>query len=365
MKRFFSLSLALLLCLSFLAGCGTTSVPPTPDPIRPVAVTDTDPHTELQNAYLADEVDSILDYARGKEELSRPRPVVLSWETGDLSAESYQVLLSTHADMTGAVEYTTEEKRLEVYNLLLGTTYYWCVKGGGVRSDISSFTTGTQAPRNLYVDGVTNVRDLGGWQTADGGRVKQGMLYRTGRLNESFAEEVTPEITPEGIAAFRALGIQTEIDLRRLTNGEYGQLEDSLIPDASLYAFPMEWDGNILTLNPDAVAGVFSLLADEDNYPIIFHCNIGTDRTGLIAFLLGALLGVAEEDLYRDYLFSNFAAIGDGRSADGIKNSYVATIKAMPGDTLAEKARATLLSVGVTEKEIASIEDIMKEPAGE
>ena len=42
---------------------------------------------------------------------------------------------------------------------------------------------------------------------------------------------------------------------------------------------------------------------------LLLHCSIGTDRTGVICFLINALLGVSEEDLYKDYLFSMFGMI--------------------------------------------------------
>ena len=45
----------------------------------------------------------------------------------------------------------------------------------------------------------------------------------------------------------------------------------------------------------------FAIFGNKDNYPIVMHCSIGTDRTGMLAFLINSLLGVSEEDLYKDY----------------------------------------------------------------
>ena len=50
-----------------------------------------------------------------------------------------------------------------------------------------------------------------------------------------------------------------------------------------------------------------------------------------------ALLDVNEEDLYKDYLYSNFANIGRSRSPSTIKD-YIGTINNSLGDTFAEKA---------------------------
>lgn len=72
--------------------------------------------------------------------------------------------------------------------------------------------------------------------------------------------------------------------------------------------------------------------------PLIFHCNIGTDRTGMIAYLINALLGVPEESLYRDYLYSNFGNIGGTRKLKNVKSSgYYNAIQAAEGNTLSEK----------------------------
>ena len=43
------------------------------------------------------------------------------------------------------------------------------------------------------------------------------------------------------------------------------------------------------------------MFLDPANYPIDFHCIAGQDRTGAVAFILNALLGVEEEELYLDW----------------------------------------------------------------
>ena len=83
--------------------------------------------------------------------------------------------------MTNPQVYTQKRTSLYVYNLKIATTYYWSVSAGDVVSDVSSFSTADCQPRNIYCDGVTNMRDLGGWKTTDGKRVKQGLLYRSGQ----------------------------------------------------------------------------------------------------------------------------------------------------------------------------------------
>lgn len=51
---------------------------------------------------------------------------------------------------------------------------------------------------------------------------------------------------------------------------------------------------------------LFSLLQNEENIPLMFHCSAGKDRTGMAAALVLSSLGVDEETILDDYLLSNF-----------------------------------------------------------
>lgn len=61
--------------------------------------------------------------------------------------------------------------------------------------------------------------------------------------------------------------------------------------------------GDFIT-NPTVAAPYLRVFANPDNYPIIFHCRGGADRTGSLAFILNALQGVSEADLIKDYEFA-------------------------------------------------------------
>ena len=333
-----------------------------------------DLHTELQSAYLADDYNNILKYAKGQEELSRPESLRLDWSASpkgtDAAIKDYTFEYAMNPDFSRAVSLKTEETFCEITNLCLDTVYYWRVTanfsdGKKSVSPVESFETDAVGPRNLYVDGITNIRDLGGYKTADGGRVKQGMMFRCGRLNKS--ETATPEIeiTEKGIdTMLYELGICTEIDFRmkEAHNHETGGITSSPLGDLVRYEnVELEWNvGNYLLSNLASVRRFFELAADESNYPLIFHCNIGTDRTGMFAFLINGLLGVSEEDLYRDYLFSNFGKIGGARALSGIKNNYLKTIEESEGETLSEKIRNCLILNGVPAEQLDAIVEIMK-----
>ena len=194
------------------------------------------------------------------------------------------------------VSYQTNTNSFDFYNTKLGQDYTIKVTSLDTSiqpSEIVSFLSDARGPRNLYVEGVENVRDLAGF-----GHMKQGMIYRSGRFNED-KQDVVVTIGESGIYELNNhLKIKTEIDLRRTSTNEVGGLTDtSVLGEHVKYVqLPMYYGGNnILTFkgkaskddyfydNPKEIANFFELLADENNYPIDFHCSIGKDRTGCLA----------------------------------------------------------------------------------
>lgn len=230
-------------------------------------------------------------------------------------------------------------------------SYYWKVIG---TSSSGAFTVQGDAPRVIDVDGVTNVRDVGGWR----GNIKQGLMYRSARLSENKTGESL--ITDEGRKTLvEELGIRTEVDLRDSKNNEYGSITQSPAGDEVEYIhYPLKSGGSYLKLNISSLPGLFEILGDEENYPLLFHCSIGTDRTGVVAFLVNGLLGVDEEDLYRDYLISNFAIVKVIRTPNDITD-YIEYMDRYPGETLSERIEAFLLESGVDKSDIDSLKRIM------
>ena len=396
LKRLSLCVLSLLLAVAMLfplASCGNK-----PAETLPAATTEAPPkyairlseisgpvsiHTEKQAAYLANaDPHSILTYANATEEISRSQPIRLTWgipESAVGHVRFYVVRIWTKSDLSDVMEAMVAGNKTEYsfYNAMVGTTYYWNVsaqddEGDTSTSKTSTFETDAKCPRNLYVDSVTNVRDAGGWATEDGGRVRQGLLYRGARLNKDFGTDVT--VSAEGIKTLRdGLGIKTEVDLRKTTavngsNESGGRTVSSLGTRVNYRACPMEY-GTVLITDPkniERVREIFALLADESNYPIYVHCSIGTDRTGLIVWLVNGLCGVSENDLWRDYLFSDFGQIESeptkARTRAKNEDVYVNQIKAQSGDSFAEQTYNFLKDYfGVPESDLQAVIRIMKE----
>ncbi len=359
-RRICSLLLALLMILS-LSGCGPSGTVTLGE-----AGSDISLLNEKMAAYLDAEVGRVLSFASGIGEKSYPNAIALSWTVEGAEGEFYRVRVAETEDLRDAWVLEVTEPALELYNCKTGITYYWSVAAVKGEKEVAVSTTGTfstadEAPRTIYCDGVANMRDLGGWQTGSGQRVKQGLIYRCGRLNENNNQVVKARITAEGLQTMALLGIRTELDLRQVDNNEVGGLTDtSLISGAQYVQVPMDSTRGQLRINNEAaVVEVFRLLGDKENYPFAIHCSIGTDRTGYICYLINGLLGVSAEDLDRDYLLSNFGAIGSSRHLSRIQDDYLDYMQSLPGGTLSEKIEGYLLGIGVAQSDIDTLRTMM------
>ncbi len=328
-------------------------------------------HTPDQLSYMLGDYEAISAYADGHEEKSRPDAITLTW-TDSSSAGKYTVEISESEDFSNPIVLSTNETKVSVYNLKIATDYYWRVSTEEYSAE-GKFTTSDIGPRNIYIDGVTNVRDMGGRMTSFGKRMVQGLLYRGARLNVSDVnndsyktppEEFIPEITDAGIDVFKnQLGIKTEIDIRLLNRNGYpaDKAAESTVPGTQYIRIPMNGNSSISD-NEIKIKEFMEILADKNNYPIYYHCNIGTDRTGMLSYLIGGLCGMSEEDLMKDYLFSNFGNIGEAKTPHNSKNTYVELLSAdgdYEGDTLRERIENYFISIGVSEETYTAVRDIL------
>ena len=339
--------------------------------------------TEAQLNYLTNNDPSNTSPYNGNMSVSKPLPITISWEDNDQRSATYTVRICEGDDSSSRktiVYYINiHDKSFDFYNPIFNKDYYINIEkqysNGGVISceaiHVKESPT-VKGPRNLYVDGVENFRDIGGW-----GYIKQGMIYRSGRFNEDKEETVKASITEDGLFEVNVnLKIKTEIDLRRTANNEVGGLTNkSVLNDNVNYIqLPMAYGGNnILTFNdklsgddtvynnPAQIKEFFNVLADEKNYPINFHCSIGKDRTGCMAYLIEGLLGFDQETMYRDYMFTNFANAGMCKLTD-ITERYGKTLDEYPnGNTLQEKVYNYLnQEIGVSKDNLDSIINILK-----
>jgi protein-tyrosine phosphatase len=298
-------------------------------------------------------------------------PIIVSWEYPSGTVTNFSVEIATKPDFSDAkaIGVGADDRSCELYNLLKSTEYFVKVtaySGENILNEAeTSFWTTSMGPRVMNVDGIYNVRDLGGYTVHGGETTLQGLIYRGGALTP--ADIYDSQLTEAGKKTMsEEMGIKTEIDLRSPT--EAGNLSESVIPGASLIYIPIGGYGDAFsdsTVGKQAYQKLFSTLANENNYPIYCHCTGGADRTGTVSFLLNALLGVDEETLIKDYEFTSFSIYHMRNTKEGEYASLFAEfrnkLEAFEGSTLQEKVENYLLSIGVTENEIYNIRAIISD----
>lgn len=209
------------------------------------------------------------------------------------------VIVSENEDLSNPIVRLSEKNEIDFYNLCVGTKYYWCVQKEAFRSEIHTFTVKADSPRLLYIDGLNNVRDIGG-RGVPGGKVRQGMIYRGCELEGELM------ITEKGLADFLKLGIKTKIDLK-----EY--YKSSVTDLYGIKNVNLEIEPYLQIFNPERrekYRAIMLMLAEESTYPVYFHCIAGADRTGTIIFLTEAILGMSEKDLFDEYELTSISRWG-------------------------------------------------------
>lgn len=174
-----------------------------------------------------------------------------------------------------------------------------------------------EAPRTRHLDwdGCFNVRDLGGLEAANGRRTRWGAVVRGDSLGS---------LSPGGWEELEAHGVRTVIDLRN--EDELGEDAAPRPPSIETIRIPLDetddrqfWDdwengpqyatplyyGPHLHRFPAKSAEVVAAIAQAPAGGVAFHCAGGRDRSGQVAILVLALVGVAEEEIVADYLLSH------------------------------------------------------------
>jgi protein-tyrosine phosphatase len=223
------------------------------------------------------------------------------------------------------------------------TRYYFeVVSDSGLKITISE--------RRVPLEGSVNFRDLGGYETVDGRRVKWGLVFRSDNLGR---------LTDRDVAFLQRMGIRLVCDFR--TPAEAEKLPDRFPRDghAKYLHLPIrhgefdpadtferiqkgdiEWMTEEFMIkgyikNIDNFAPVwstlFNCLSDRSSRPIVFHCTGGKDRAGVCAALILLTLGVPEETVITDH---------------GLSNVYIAGVL--------EKIYARIQSAGVDPRQVSS-----------
>lgn len=153
---------------------------------------------------------------------------------------------------------------------------------------------------------IENMRDIGGYKNNEGGVVESGKLIRS---------NLPINLSNKDISIINKMGINTIIDLRSYEEIKTRKSIFEGNKDFNIYHIGMNIGKDIpekeefvsksyiemLTLQKE-IKKIFEILSKSDR--IIYFCNAGKDRTGVITALILKLLGVSEKDIIDDYMYT-------------------------------------------------------------
>ena len=178
----------------------------------------------------------------------------------------------------------------------------------------------------LELEEGINFRELGGYLTEDGRKIKWHKLLRCGSM---------AQLTKNDVDYLDQYGVRYIIDLRSPEESNYSPdkypdkaqyFQDTVYPfsfslfknlgiinNMRLGASNMDFGRRTylqMLLDPHAQAAyrkMFNILLenDKEGESVVFHCTAGKDRTGVAAFLILSALGVSEKQIVEDYLYTN------------------------------------------------------------
>lgn len=298
------------------------------------------------------------DSGRYGSNLDWPQGKYVEWTptTSSSNISEVCVYLSENNDFSDADTFYpgNNASSYTIRNMMPNRIYYYSVVetlGNGTRNQVASgvFRTVGQV-RMIQVINSHNVRDLGGWMTSYGMRIKYGLLYRSANLDR---------ISTEGRQAFaNNLNVGAELDLRassKLTESKLGADKALRVAGHSSGSQGVAVDNHVY---PADLAFLVETL--REGKAVDWHCAIGCDRCGAVSFLIGGLLGMSEIDLCRDFELSTFA--GHDRPRGHVSSMLKHVKKFGPADDLATCFYNYWLSIGANEDDMNFLISYCLEP---
>lgn len=177
------------------------------------------------------------------------------------------------------------------------------------------------------LEGAPNFRDIGGYPAADGTRVREERLFRS---------EALARLSEADLATLATLNIELLYDLRGAAERERDpnrwphskhvdirtgfdaqamaavrvfhwreRLSDPTFDEQAAHAWMLQAYTNMPALFAPALTSLFEQLAAPSAPATLVHCTAGKDRTGFVCAMLQLALGVAQDDVFADYLRTN------------------------------------------------------------
>ena len=308
-----------------------------------------------------------------RDENSHPTPVDFEWTAVEDPEAIYMLELSTDPNFSddSVIQVGTgKATACQATNLSPGDTWYWRVRASvkdssGAKkttySEVASFRTAATLPRWFDLPSISNVRDAGGWNAANGKKMRMGMVFRGSALdsNMKLSEE-------SRVYMVEKLGIRLDLDLRG--SKEWGDTENYWSPlgkSVNWMNFPVDAYSGILNDKTKAMyRDIFAALAKPESYPVYIHCAAGADRAGTLNLAIKSVLGVSDSDLFADYEFTSFSVFGERRIGSDTFKKFREDFKRYgENEPFSVQFVNYLKECGVTDEELDAVRNILLEDA--
>ena len=182
----------------------------------------------------------------------------------------------------------------------------------------------------IILESTFNTRDLSFFVTKDGRKIKENRLIRSGHLHNLSENDIKTLINHnlKIVVDFRSEHEFINRGDKKIDGVTY--LNFPALPKKELASKGSNADSNLLDLVNNESGGkkmlmetyrnlfltkegiaayknFFKVLLENKDGAVLWHCSQGKDRAGMAAYLLGYALGVSNEDLIKDYLYTNLA----------------------------------------------------------
>ncbi|MDQ5973891.1 MAG: protein-tyrosine phosphatase [Actinomycetota bacterium] len=170
----------------------------------------------------------------------------------------------------------------------------------------------TSKAEPLTIDGLANVRDLGGLTTQDGRRVRSRQVIRSDSplgMTEQGQTDLSAVVAPGLVIDLRtSLEVEHEgylighVPSRVINlpmNPQSGMTQEQF--DAGAADNLVDDYVRSIEANAESMISALRLIADQANRPVVIHCTAGKDRTGVLTAMLLGILGVDIETIVADY----------------------------------------------------------------
>jgi protein-tyrosine phosphatase len=173
--------------------------------------------------------------------------------------------------------------------------------------------------RHLGFKSVTNFRDIGGYRTRQGHTVAWRRVFRSGEfrhLTRNEFQKIMEEIKLTSVIDLRSAfeiewqgnGLLAEADIRYhnvsfIADGGDREANERRYKELNNMG---EFYVQLIRYKDygKRIVEALEIIAEPKNHPLVFHCAVGKDRTGILAAVLLSVLGVEDKDVIEDYSLS-------------------------------------------------------------